>query len=264
MGSAEIQGGMWGKAARDWAELQEPMHQPLFDAMLEAGNVEKGSRICDVGCGGGGASLLAAVRGARVSGLDAAEALIDIARERIPDADFRVGDMEALPFANRVFDAVIAPNSIQYSENRVGALRETKRVCDVDGRVVVGLWGPPSKVEYRDVFQALREALPEPPPGKGPFELSEPGVLAGLVEEAGLNVVGDGEVQCPFAYADFQAFWRANVSAGPVQAAMLRVSERKLTDAISSALRPYQSPDGSIMFQNTFQYVVATPYPIRG
>jgi 2-polyprenyl-3-methyl-5-hydroxy-6-metoxy-1,4-benzoquinol methylase len=71
---------MWGKAARDWAEFQEPMHQPLWVAMLDAGNVAKSSRICDVGCGGGGASL---------SGPDAAEALIDIARERIPDADVR-------------------------------------------------------------------------------------------------------------------------------------------------------------------------------
>jgi 2-polyprenyl-3-methyl-5-hydroxy-6-metoxy-1,4-benzoquinol methylase len=89
MGSGKIQGDMWGKAARDWAEFQEPMHQPLWVAMLDAGNVAKSSSICDVGCGGGGASLLAAERGASVSGPDAAEALIDIARERIPDADFR-------------------------------------------------------------------------------------------------------------------------------------------------------------------------------
>ncbi|MFH1765920.1 MAG: class I SAM-dependent methyltransferase [Gemmatimonadota bacterium] len=205
MGSAEIQGDMWGKTARDWAKFQEPMSVPLWDAMLESGKVGKDSRICDVGCGGGGASLLATERGARVGGLDATEALIDIARERIPDADFRVGDMEDLPFADRVFDAVITPNSIQYSENRVGALREMERGCDIDGRVVVGLWGPPSKVEFRDIFQAMIEAMPEPPPGKGPFELSEPGVLAALVEGAGLNVVGDGEVQCPFAYQERQA-----------------------------------------------------------
>ena len=36
------------------------------------------------------------------------EALGDITRERIPNADFRVGDMEDLPFSDRVFDAVIA------------------------------------------------------------------------------------------------------------------------------------------------------------
>ncbi len=62
----------------------------------------------------------------------------------MPDADFRVGEMEALPFPDRSLDAVIAANSIQYTENRVGALRELSRVCDFDGRVVVGLWGPPT------------------------------------------------------------------------------------------------------------------------
>lgn len=259
MGSTELQGELWGKAARDWAELQEPMHKPLWDAMLDAGNVGDGSSVCDVGCGGGGVGLLAAERGARVSGLDAAEALIKVARDRVPEADFRVGDMEEMPFQDRVFDAVIAANSIQYSEDRVVALRELRRVCDLGGRVVVGLWGPPNKVEFRDFFKAVRDALPEPPPGKGPFELSEPGVLAGLIEDADMNVVGDGEAECPFVYADFQAFWRANVSAGPAQAALHQVSEERLANAVRSALQSYQNPDGSMSFENSFQYVVATP-----
>ncbi len=63
MGSSDVQGELWGQAARDWAELQEPMHKPLWDAMLEAGSIRHGSRVCDVGCGGGGASLLTAERG---------------------------------------------------------------------------------------------------------------------------------------------------------------------------------------------------------
>ena len=67
--------------------------------------------------------MLAAERGARISGLDAAEALIAIARERLPEGDFRVGDMEDLPFENEVFDVVIAASSLQFSEDRVAALR---------------------------------------------------------------------------------------------------------------------------------------------
>ncbi len=74
-----------------------------------------------------------------------------------------------------------------------------------------------------------------------------------------MTVVGDGQAECPFAYEDFQAFWRANVSAGPVQAAIRQVIEGKLAEVVRSALRAYQKPDGSLLFENTFQHVVSTP-----
>lgn len=97
MGTAKIQGDLWGKAAHDWATIQEPPSKPLWEAMLDGALVGEGSRILDVGCGAGGASELAATRGAKVSGLDAAQGLIDFAGQRLPECDFRVGDMESLP-----------------------------------------------------------------------------------------------------------------------------------------------------------------------
>ena len=86
-------------------------------------------------CGGGGASILAAERGAQVSGLDAAEGLIAFARQRVSNGDFRVGDIESLPFDDDSFDVVFAANSVQYSEDRVAALRELGRVCTPGGRM---------------------------------------------------------------------------------------------------------------------------------
>ena len=62
MGSARIQGHLWGGAARDWADLQEPQHTPLWRAMLDAARVSTGTLTLDAGCGGGGASELAAAR----------------------------------------------------------------------------------------------------------------------------------------------------------------------------------------------------------
>ena len=91
--TVETQAAMfWGAKARDWAELFEPMGTPLWEAMLDSTAVGRGTRLLDLGCGGGGASVLAAERGAQVAGLDAAQALIDIARKRVPKGDFRVGD----------------------------------------------------------------------------------------------------------------------------------------------------------------------------
>lgn len=259
MGSANIQGRLWSKGARDWAELQEPMHAPLWRAMLDAAGVAEGTRVCDVGCGGGGAAILAAERGASVSGVDAASTLIDVARERLPGADLRVGDMEALPFSDAVFDAVIAANSIQYAQDRVRAVRELGRVCRPTGTIVIGLFAPPDRVELGAVFGAIRDALPEPPPGKGPFELSQPGVLAGLVAEAGLEIGDAGEVECPFSYPDFATFWRANLSAGPIQAALGSIGEPELMAAVHDAVASRALPDGSLVLRNVFQFVTVVP-----
>lgn len=257
MGSAKIQGELWGKAPRDWAELQEPMHRPLWEAMLTAAGIGPGARVLDAGCGGGGACLLAARLGARVSGVDAASPLVALARERLPDGDFRVGDLQELPFDDDSFDAVVAASSLQYTQDRVAALRELKRVCDPGGRVVVGLWGAPDQVDYRVVFKAVRDALPEPPPGKGPFELSGPGVLEALIGEAGLKVDGRGHAVCVFEYPSFGVLWQANASAGPLQAALQSVSEDRLRSAIKGAIAPYEQSDGSIRMENQFRYVVA-------
>ena len=258
MGTAKIQGELWGIAPRGWVEIQEPMHKPLWEAMLNAAQVGPGTRFLDAGCGGGGASVLAVERGAQVSGLDAAEGLLAFARERVPNGDFRVGDIESLPFDDNAFDAVFAANSVQFAEDRIAALRELGRVCAPQGRIVAGLFGPPEKVEFSTIFKAVRDAMPEPPPGAGPFELSGPGKLEGLFAEASLNVLESGEVNCPFNYADFETFWRASVAAGPLQGVLQTVSEERLKSAVREAVETFRLDNGAILIQpNIFKYVVA-------
>ncbi|MCA9891035.1 MAG: class I SAM-dependent methyltransferase [Anaerolineae bacterium] len=258
MSSAQKQGELWGQAASNWATLHETNHIPLFEAMLNAANVSKGTRFFDAGCGGGGASVLAAQRGAQISGLDAAEGLIEIARARVPLGEFRVGDIQGLPFENDAFDAVIAANSVQFADDTVAALRELRRVCTSTGRVVVALFGPPEKMAYRHIGGAVRAALPEPPDGKGPFELSAPGKLEGLMEQAGLQVIESSEVNCPFCYPDFEACYLATTSPGPMRRFINVLGEEKLKAVLWEAVQPFRSDDSRIEIgPNMFKYVVA-------
>src|SRR6202047_4223279 len=115
MGTAEMQGRLWGPGARDWSELNEPSCVPFYDAVFDAIAVRPGMALLDAGCGGGFALQLAAKRGATVTGFDACAPLLDIARERGPGADIRPGDLESLPIAEHAFDAVTAFNSVQYA-----------------------------------------------------------------------------------------------------------------------------------------------------
>ena len=140
----------------------------------------------------------------------------------------------------------------------MATLRGFGRVCRPDGRIVAGLFGPPDKVEYRAIFSAVRDALPEPPPGGGPFELSMPGVLASLFEEAGLEVLASGEVNCPFRYPDFETLWRANASSGAVRGAMRAAGAERIRAAVREAAEPFLLDDGGIEIQpNVYTYVVA-------
>lgn len=259
MGSAGIQGDLWGQAPADWAALQEPLHAPLWEAMLSAAGVGAGTALLDAGCGAGGLSASAASRGAKVSGLDAAAGLIEQAGRRVPGGEFRVGDLEELPYADGSFDAALAANSVQYAADPAAAIAELKRVTRPGGRVVVGIWGEAERCEFRFALAAIAGAMPQPPNGEGPFALSVPGALEALMAKGGLAADVRKEVACPFEYADLATAWRATAAAGPIQGAIRAVGavepiERAFTDAMA----PFVRVGGRVRVDNTMLCVAAT------
>ena len=257
MGSAEEQGKLWGASARDWAELFEPMSKPVWDAMLTSTRTGNGSRFVDLGCGGGGASVMADSLGAHVSGLDASEALISIARERIPGADFRVGDLEALPFQDDSFDITFASMSLMFARDMMAALAEMKRVTVEKGLVTIGVWGPPENCEYRHILAAIRPLMRNLPAGGGPFVLSEQEKLTNMLESAGFQVTASGTVDGPFIFANSDEMLKAVCSAGPPQAARQFVGADRVNEVILEAASPFRDETGRIVFKNDFNFVTA-------
>lgn len=108
---------------------------------------------------------IAAARGAQVSGLDAAEALLEIARRRAPQGDFRQGDLEELPFDDDSFDMVTGFNAFQYAGSPAVALAEARRVARPGGTVVIMTWSNPDGMEAASLVAAVRPLMPPPPPG---------------------------------------------------------------------------------------------------
>jgi len=110
--------------------------------------------------------LLAAGRGATVAGIDAAPALLDIVRVRVPGASLAVADLEdPLPFDAGDFDVVTAFNSVQYAADPVAALRNMSQVTRPGGFVSVLVWGPPAQCESGVLFAELGPLMPPAPPG---------------------------------------------------------------------------------------------------
>ena len=206
MGNATIQGQLLRSACSGLGGLRGQVGLPLFGAALDAARVTSGTRLLDAGCGAGLLALLASLRGAQVTALDASPGLLAIARQRLPAADVREGDLEALPFADASFDAVTAVNSLFYADDMGAAMRELVRAVRPGGRVIVTAWGAPERCEFLTaVMPALGPLMPPPPPGAPPPHpgaLSEPGALAAVLKGAGLRVVEEGEVACPFVFPE--------------------------------------------------------------
>lgn len=256
-GSGDANGRIWGLRAADWADIQEQQCAPAYHAVLEKGEVTKGTQLLDAGCGAGMALGLAAELGAEVSGFDASDALLDIARTRLPDARFAQGDLEELPFEDNSFDIVTGFNSFQFATDPVAALRHARRVTKPGGRVFVMTWGEPAGMEAAALVAALKPLLPPPPPGAGgPFALSEPGKLEALATSAGLTPLEVFDVDAPWYYPDLKTGQRGLGSSGAAAFAAELSGQDALDAAHAAALAPFRQADGSYRISATFRVLM--------
>ena len=110
------QGDLLAGAAVSAQRLRQPVLEQgavgkAGELVVERGGVAAGMDVLDVACGTGNATIPAARAGARVTGVDFAPRLLEIARERSADAmveiDFVEGDVQELPFEDRSYDRVV-------------------------------------------------------------------------------------------------------------------------------------------------------------
>jgi len=258
--TAEVNGRLWGVRANDWADIQEGTVRPVYEAVLERTRVTAGTRYLDVGCGAGMAAQTAAARGAQVSGLDAAEALLEVARRRSPQGDFRRGDLEELPFDDDSFDVVTGFNAFQYAGNPAVALAEARRVTKPSGTVVIMTWGNPDGMEAALLVAAVRPLMPPPPLGApGPFALSDERALREFAADAGLTPGELFDVDSPFVYPDEATAIRGLNATGVAARAMENASEQAVTEAHAKVIAPFRQPDGSYRIKATFRCLLAQP-----
>lgn len=257
MGSAQVQSQVWGAQARNWADLMERMSMPLYHVVLDKTNVGRGTRLLDIGCGTGMAVHLAAKLGALVTGIDASEVELVIARERVPRGDFQCGEMEELPYADASFDVVTGFNSLQFADDPLHALWEARRVAKPGGYVAMVSGGKEEDCEFSTTIKAVMACLPPSLPRARTFSLSEPGKLDALMEQAGLTIYTRGDVSCPFAYPDDETAWKTISSSGPLVGAIRAAGEETIKQAVLTSLVPFKTPDRGYRQENLLHYVIA-------
>jgi 2-polyprenyl-3-methyl-5-hydroxy-6-metoxy-1,4-benzoquinol methylase len=141
----------WNAAADDWvAHADENDYRNFFlmPLMLRMLGEVSGRTILDLGCGEGGYSRELARRGARVTGVDGSERLIEVARERAGaehlDIEFIAANASAIgdDVGDESFDVVMAAMSLMDVENYPGAVREVHRVLVSGGELLMSITHP--------------------------------------------------------------------------------------------------------------------------
>jgi len=216
----------WGRAAVEFATLAEPGNCREYVAMHLRLGVGPGDRLLDVACGAGLAVELAALRGARCAGIDASERLVAVARDRNPGHDLRVGDMLALPWADRSFDVVTSFRGIWGTTP--DALDEVRRVLAPGGLVGLTVWGHLKPAPGSWVLAPFRLAAPPQIDHQAAMvSLGRPGIGDELLERHGFVDVERVDIPFVWEFADPAAYARAITSMGPAHEAIANVGEEQ-------------------------------------
>ncbi len=165
-------------------------NEPAAAEFMARRQVFPGMRVLDVACGTGNLALLAAERGAAVSGLDLAGNLIAQAQQRAAAArlniTFTQGDAEALPYADASFDLVVSMFGVMFAPRPEMAAAELLRVTKPGGMIALANWTPGGFLGR--VFGILRAFVPSVPGLPSPLLWGDEAEVRQLLQRGAVTI----------------------------------------------------------------------------
>jgi SAM-dependent methyltransferase len=259
----EEAGQAWGARPADWAYLFEPYARPANEVLFDQLGIGDGTRLLDIACGSGLAAQTAARRGAVVTGIDASDALVKIARARTEAGDFRVGDMFALPFPDASFDVATSFNGIW--DGSEAALREVARVLVPGGRLGLTFWG---RLEHVGLLPYFLKTIELSPPSHGQATIrqghtGQPGVVEDMLASAGFAPRERGTVTVINEWPDAGLAVRALAAAGPSVPAIKAAGLGPFCEALREVIEPLHIPGVGIRIASEFGWITAELGPVE-
>jgi demethylmenaquinone methyltransferase / 2-methoxy-6-polyprenyl-1,4-benzoquinol methylase len=142
------------------------LHRYWKRRVVQLARPQPGERALDLCCGTGDLALSLARRGARVTGLDFSERMLEVAGRRASHASLFTlhyvrADAQCIPFPDNAFDIVTVGYGLRNLANWKSGLREMRRVANVGARLVVLDFGKPDNPLWRRLYFAyLRLFVP--------------------------------------------------------------------------------------------------------
>jgi len=218
----------FGETAAGYAATMAPSLRPIAETVVRRARLRPGERVLDIGTGTGSAAAAARGEGREVIGIDAAPAMLEIARRDVPGVKFEEMDFAALRLEDASVDVLLAAHSLLFATDQAAVLAEWLRVAAPGGRLSLSVPGPreltPSAV-YAEIYERWGVGTS----ADYPTEAS----LVALAASAGwIDVEADADPSTAILLPDEAAFrlWREIGSRGARSAELTPEQHAALTD----------------------------------
>ena len=246
-----------GQVSASAAKVYEEFYLPGLFAewpprVIDAARIEPGHRVVDVACGTG---VLARAVAERVGstghtvGVDINTGMLNIAREKSPEIEWRQAPAESLPLDDSSFDSVVCQFGLMYFADQKAALEEMMRVLRPGGSLAVVVW---DKLEnspaYETETRLFQRVLGDEFSDESPSNLGDPQILQQLFASAGISAadIQTHEGTARFAsiddwiYADINGWTMDDVVDGEQYELLLQEARKDLAQFVT--------PEGTVAF----------------
>lgn len=248
-----------GQVSKSAAEIYDEFFVPaLFGAwagpLCDAAALAPGQTVLDVACGSGATTREAAQRvhpNGAITGLDRNDGMLDVARRKSADIDWRAGQAEALPFDDNAFDAVLCQFGLMFFDDRETALGEMRRVVRPGGRVAVTVWdkadNSPGYAAMIDLIDRLfggeaADAL------RAPFVLGETETLRGILAAGGMQDADLTTLEGTARFESIEEWVRMDVRGWTLADMIDDTGYETLVAAAQKEMAAFAAADGTVVF----------------
>lgn len=174
----------WRRTDRSLADLSRHL-----DAAILAAAPASPAVVLDVGCGAGAtsAALAAARPDWTITGIDLSDALVAIARDRVPSAGFRVADAATDPLPVRP-DLVVSRHGVMFFADPAAAFARLHAAAAPGARLLFSCFRDRAANAFAgDLVTAVTGSAPVEPPGyaPGPFAFARESRVAMILAASG-------------------------------------------------------------------------------
>jgi len=237
--------------------------KPLAEDLVRRASLRPGEKVLDVACGTGIIARLASEKVGitdAVAGIDIHTGMLEVARSfNTPgkQIEWFEGNAEALPFAEGMFDVAFCQISLQYVEDKVGALKEMRRVLIPEGRIYLNLPG-----RAGDIYNILEDAIARYIDAEAAaavnqvFSLNDSAEISRLLSTAGFRDISVEDKYKTLQLPPPKDFFRQYIQATPLIELFADVSHDKkkaLEEEVVKKWRDFTKGGGIIYDQHVVE-----------